>query len=315
MPFAEFDSGSVTLCLWTTYLGAVALTPVAAAWAAVLPRLAGTPRTGTLTLSVRPLNRRGRTTPSMRLTPLERAMGSRGTPPWSRTGGFGRASASDPYNRPVPARRAHAWRFLVAAPPREVFAVMEQMIGTPPFRFEVTGDDSARIVEFQRNSLVGHWRRIDGSGTFMGRQRRPVRSQRWVSCRADLQDAGTIVEMEASAGRGALPRALQLIGVLTGGDHDPRTIYRHRQIPPGPVTLVASWAGMAYPLYAEPHRGAARGVEIFTATRMAAVPGGTAEFIKVQLSDGVEGYVERDQVVAAPERATRQAGVETARYV
>ncbi len=57
--------------------------------------------------------------------------------------------------RRVPAKRAHTWRFVVAAPPREVFAVMEQMIGTPPYRFEVVGDDAARIVEYQRNSLVG----------------------------------------------------------------------------------------------------------------------------------------------------------------
>jgi hypothetical protein len=48
---------------------------------------------------------------------------------------------------------------------------------------------------------------------------------------------------------------------------------------------------------------------------MEAVGGGNAEFVKVRLSDGTEGYAERDQVVAAPERATREAGVEAARYV
>ena len=64
-----------------------------------------------------------------------------------------------------------------------------------------------------------------------------------------------------------------------------------------------------------PRRSAARGTEIFTATRMEAIAGGTPEFLKVRLSDGTEGYVERDQVVAAPETATRQAGVEAARYV
>ncbi len=46
---------------------------------------------------------------------------------------------------------------------------MEQSIGTPPFRFEVTGDDAARIVEFQRNSLVGHWRRVDDGRRVLGR--------------------------------------------------------------------------------------------------------------------------------------------------
>ncbi len=226
-----------------------------------------------------------------------------------------RARWVDSYNPAVPAKRAHDWRFVVAAPPREVFAVMEQMIGTPPYRFEVVGDDAARIVEYQRNSLVGHWRRIDGSTRFLGRPRRPARNQRWVTCTATVADTGTVVDLEASKGRGALPRALQLIGVLSGGVDDPRTIYRRRDIPPGPVTLVASWAGMPYRLYSAPRRDATRSAEIFTATRMEAIGGGTPEFLKVRLSDATEGYVERDQVVAAPDRATRQAGVEAARYV
>jgi hypothetical protein len=192
---------------------------------------------------------------------------------------------------------------------------MEQMIGTPPFRFEVTGEDSARIVEFQRNSLVGHWRRVDGEGTARGRPRRPARNQRWVRCTATVHDSGTVVEVEASKGRGSLSRALQLIGVLSRGVNDSRTIYRVRRIPPGPVTLVASWAGMAYPLYTEPSRTAARGAEVFTATRMEAVSGGNAEFVKVRLSDGTAGYVDRDQVVAATGQATREAAEEVARHV
>ncbi len=192
---------------------------------------------------------------------------------------------------------------------------MEQMIGTPPFRFEVTGDDSARIVEFRRNSLVGHWRRVDGKGSVGGRARRAARNQRWVRCSATVQAAGTVVEVEASKGRGTLPRALQLIGVLSRGVNDQHTIYRVRNIPPGPVTLVASWAGMPYALYAASSRSSARGAQVFTATRMEAIPGGTAEFVRVRLSDGTEGYVERDQVVAAPDRATREAGLEAARYV
>jgi hypothetical protein len=226
-----------------------------------------------------------------------------------------RAVDAGSYNPRVPASRAHQWRFVVAAPPREVFAVMEQMIGTPPFRFEVLGESSARIVEFQRNSLVGHWRRVDGGGRGAGRERQPSRNQRWVTCSAVMEDAGTVIEMEASKGRGTLPRALQLIGVLSRGAHDPRTIYRTRRIPPGPVSLVASWAGMGYALYDAPERAAPRGTAVFTATRMAAIPGGTAEFVKVRLSDGTEGYVERDQVVSAPDRATREAGLEAARNV
>ncbi|HEX4754845.1 MAG TPA: hypothetical protein VH661_03710 [Candidatus Dormibacteraeota bacterium] len=215
----------------------------------------------------------------------------------------------------MPAPRAHSWRFVVAAPPREVFAVMEQVIGTPPFRYEVTGDDAARIVEFQRNSLVGHWRRVDDGRRLLGRWRKAVPNQRWVTCRATVADTGTLLEVEASKGRGALPRALQLIGVVSRGVGDQRTIYRSRHIPPGPVTLVASWAGMPYGLYEAPSRDAPRSREVLTATRMVAVPGGNATFVKVRLSDGYEGYIERDEIVSATDRATREAGEVAARNV
>ena len=192
---------------------------------------------------------------------------------------------------------------------------MEQSIGTPPFRYEVTGDDEARIVEFQRNSLVGHWRRVDDTRKVLGRARPAVGNQRWVRCSATGSATGTLVEIEASKGRGTLPRALQLIGVISRGVNDPRTIYRSRHIPPGPVSLVASWAGMPYRLFDAPDRSAGRPREVFTATRMEAVPGGNAGFVKVRLSDGFEAYIERDQIVAAPEVATRQAGVDAARHL
>ncbi|MHB8718981.1 MAG: hypothetical protein ACYDAC_08840 [Candidatus Dormibacteria bacterium] len=212
----------------------------------------------------------------------------------------------------MPARRAAAWRFVVAAPPREVYAVMEQAIGTPPFRYEILGEDGAQIVEFMRNSLVGHWRRVDGGRRVLGRMRPAVRDQRWVRVRAEQTAAGTVVEMSASRGRGALPRALQLIGIVSGGVRDPRTVYRSRLIPPGPVTLVASWAGMGYPLHLEPHRDSPRGTAVRTATDMVAIDGGTADFVHVRLADGTEGYIDRDQVVAAPEVATRHAGLAAA---
>jgi hypothetical protein len=192
---------------------------------------------------------------------------------------------------------------------------MEQSIGTPPFRYEVTGDDAARIVEFQRNSLVGSWRRVDDGRRLLGRWRKAVPNQRWVSCRATVADTGTLLEVEASRGRGALPRALQFIGVVSRGVSDQRTIYRSRHIPPGPVTLVASWSGMPYRLYEAPSREAPRSREVLTATRMVAVPGGNATFVKVRLSDGHEGYVERDEIVSATDRATREAGELAARNV
>src|SRR5438132_1314082 len=69
------------------------------------------------------------------------------------------------------AKERHSWRFTAAAPPREVFAVMEQLIGTPPYRFQVVGDDEARALEVQRRGFFGNW----------GRPRIAVR---WISCRA-----------------------------------------------------------------------------------------------------------------------------------
>lgn len=201
------------------------------------------------------------------------------------------------------ARQAHSWRFLAAAPPREVFSVMEQMLGFFPFRYEVTGEATARIVEFRRNGIVGQW------------SKRVGRRTRWVTCEARSAPVGTLVTVAASRGRGPVPRALQLVQLLTRGADDPRTVYRHRTLPPGPVSLVASWAGMPYQLFIEPRWDAARGPEIYTASRVEAIPGETGLFTKVRLADGTEGYIETDQIVAAPEVATRRAQEEVARFV
>lgn len=221
-----------------------------------------------------------------------------------------------------------SWRMAVAAPPREVFAVMEQMIGTPPYRFEVTGPTSARIVEYERNSLVGHWRqlarrdaegvqRTDDDGTPQWRS-----APRWVSVEAVEVEAGTELVVTASRGvagpLGRLPaqgaptrRALQLIQLLTRGSRDRRTVYRERRIPDGPVTLVASWAGVLYPLYTEPRRDAPRGAGIHTASRLVA-DGREGRFVHVRAQDGDEGWVESDQIVPAPTEASRAAQSRTA---
>ncbi|HXZ99259.1 MAG TPA: hypothetical protein VEK76_02810 [Candidatus Binatia bacterium] len=201
------------------------------------------------------------------------------------------------------AKEAYRWSLLTAVPPREVFSVMEQMLGFFPFRYEVTGEDSARIVEFRRKGLFGQW------------SKRVGRRTRWVTCQAQVTDSGTVVAMAASRGRGAVPRALQLVQLLTRGVSDQRTIYRRRAIPFGPVSLVASWAGMPYELFTEPDWEARRAGRILTASRIEAIPGGTGPFTKVRLADGSEGYVETDQIVAAPEMATREAQVEAARFV
>lgn len=194
----------------------------------------------------------------------------------------------------------HRWVLVAAAPPREVFAVMEQMIGTPPYRYEVVGPDSARIVEAERRGFFGQWSR---------RVPRP----RWVGCSARGVETGTEVVVEASTGRGALPRALQLVHLLSRGNRDPRTIYRDRHFPPGPVTLVASWAGMPYLLHTEPRHGAPRGAPVHTATPLIALEHSGA-FVRVRTESGIVGWIERDQLVPAPPVATREAQVVTARH-
>ncbi len=136
-----------------------------------------------------------------------------------------------------------------------------------------------------------------------------------MTCEAAVTQPGTVVTVAASRGRGAVPRALQLVKLLTRGASDQRTVYRHRAIPPGPVTLVASWAGMPYQLYTEPRWEAPRAASVLTASPMEAIPGGIGPFTKVRLPDGTEGYAETDQIVAAPEVATREAQVEAARFV
>ena len=211
--------------------------------------------------------------------------------------------ARDAHRLPQLATEAASWTFLAAAPPREVFAVMEQMLGSFPFRFEVTGDSSARIVEFQRKGIAGQW------------SRRVTNRTRWVTCETRGTPPGTVVTVAASRGRGPVPRALQLVQLLSRGSADPRTTYRRRAIPSGPVSLVASWAGMPYELFTEPRWDAPRGARLLTARGVEAIPGGTGPFTRVRLSDGTEGYVETDQIVAAPAASTREAQVETARYV
>ncbi len=208
----------------------------------------------------------------------------------------------DAHRPPIPAKEAKRWTFLAAAPPREVFAVMEQMIGTFPFRFELTGESSARIAEFRRKGVIGQWSRHVEIFT------------RWVSCEARVTPAGTEVTVVASRGRGPMPRALQLVQLLTRGSADSRTVYRHRTLPAGPVSLVASWAGMPYHLYTEPRWDAPRGPRVLTASGVEAIPGGTGSFTRVRLADGTEGYIETDQIVAAPEASTREAQAGAARF-
>ncbi len=189
---------------------------------------------------------------------------------------------------------------------------MEQMIGSAPYRYEVVGESEARIIEHRRRGLFGQWGR-------------PKVRIRWVRCRAVTTTEGTWVEVEASSGggliskamgkadRGPSTRALQVIRLLTAGAADSRTLYRERRIPPGPVTLVASWAGMPYRLFLEPRHDATRGREILTATEVEALPERSGQFVKVRVGAD-EGWVESDQIVPAPAVSTRAAQIETARF-
>jgi hypothetical protein len=92
-------------------------------------------------------------------------------------------------------------------------------------------------------------------------------------------------------------------------------VYRRRAIPDGPVSLVASWAGMPYELFTEPRWDAPRGPRVGTASGVEAIAGGSGPFTKVRLPDGTEGFIETDQIVAAPEASTREAQLEAARFV
>ena len=76
---------------------------------------------------------------------------------------------------------------------------------------------------------------------------------------------------------------------------------------------MASWAGTPYALYTEPSSAASRGAHVLTATRLEAF-GNHGPFVHVRTGDGVEGWIERDQLVPAPKEATREAQSRTAVY-
>ena len=213
-------------------------------------------------------------------------------------------AAREAHRLPLLAKEAQHWTFLAAVPPREVFAVMEQMLGSFPFRFELTGESSARIVEFRRKGLVGQW------------SKRVAIHTRWVTCEARRTASGTVVTVAASRGRGPVPRALQLVQLLSRGS----ARSAHRLPAPGdprragqPGRLLGRDALSASTPSRAGRRRAAR--RVLTASGVEAIPGGEGAFTKVRLADGTEGFIETDQIVAAPEASTREAQLEAARFV
>ena len=201
----------------------------------------------------------------------------------------------------MPARKAKVtWRFVTSAPPREVFAATEQMVGTPPYRFDPAGPDTATIIEAERRHFL------------FGQLSPRVRNPRWIKVTAREVAAGTEVVVECTAGKATRARSLQIVQLFSRGPRDRRTIYRDRTIPPGPISLVASWAGMEYPIYLEPRYDGRRGEPILTASKVTAIGSYGTTWVKVRTEGGAEGYVERDQVVPAPTEASRVAQVRTA---
>ena len=204
------------------------------------------------------------------------------------------------------AKTKQEWRLSTPIPAREVFATMEQMMGTPPFRFEVTGENSARVLEFERKGMFGGWVQFDRDGQWYAVWKRFAK-RRVVTLEATEGELHTQITVAASKDASAKSRALQIVQLLDRGKADSRTIYRDRNLPLGsPATLVASWAGMPYRLFAKPERNGKRTGEIKTATPLTIV-GYSGTFVEVRTGDGEKGYVERDEIVAAPAVATRAA--------
>jgi hypothetical protein len=200
----------------------------------------------------------------------------------------------------MPRKAKLSWRLVTSVPAREVFAAAEQMVGTPPYRFQIVGDDTAEVVEAERRHFL------------FGQLSPRVRNPHWIRITAREIEAGTEVLVEATPGKGVRARSLQVVQLFSRGPDDRRTIYRDRTIPPGPVTLVASWAGMEYPIYLEPRYDAPRGEPVHTASRIEAVGWYGTTWVKVRLPGGAEGYIERDQLVPAPTEASRLAQMRTA---
>lgn len=171
-------------------------------------------------------------------------------------------------------------------PSREIFAIAEQVTALPPFSFRVVDDSTAEVAQNMMNGFFGQWRRV------------PYPKNR-VRIRCRDTAAGTEVTVTAVGDRSAAMRASNLLRILTAGEQDGATVYRLRTIPPGPCTLVQSWAGTGYPLFAEPDPSSARGRAIRPATHLRALEQ-RGRWVRVRAGEGddaAEGWMETDQVV------------------
>ncbi|MGH7691890.1 MAG: hypothetical protein ACREOA_04195 [Candidatus Dormibacteria bacterium] len=182
--------------------------------------------------------------------------------------------------------QTNRWVATVYAPPREVFAIAEQVMGLPPFSFQVIDENTAEVAQVLANGLFGQWSKV-----------RHARTKVRIECRGTAQ--GTELTITAQGQRSATLRALNLIRILTRGERDAATVYRLRAIPPGPCTLVQSWAGTSYPLFLSPDHGSKRGLPVLPATPLDALEQ-QGRWVRVRAGTGEnseEGWLEADQLV------------------
>jgi len=191
-------------------------------------------------------------------------------------------------------KRHDRWEAVVFAPPREVFAIAEQVAGLPPFSFRVVDDHTAEVVQDLANGFFGQWSKV-----------RYPKNRIRIECEAS--PAGTRVTITADGERSVTMRATNLLRILGRGERDAYTVYRYRRIPPGLCTIVQSWAGTGYPIFKEPDHRAERGRAVRPASPLRAL---RQEGRWVQVRAGEEpdsevGWIEADQLVPdqAPARA------------
>lgn len=179
-------------------------------------------------------------------------------------------------------------------PAREVFTVAEQVTALPPFSFRQLDDRTAEVAQTLANGLIGGWRPVP-------------KPRNLVRIHCETAERGTRVTITATGPRSASRRGVNLVRILARGETDSHTIYRFRAIPPGPCTLVQSWAGTAYALHEAPDSAAARGMAVLPATPLIALEQ-RGHWVRVG-AGGTEGWIEADQLVPAPD-LTRRDGVE-----
>jgi len=179
------------------------------------------------------------------------------------------------------------WVATVFAPPREVFAVAEQVLALPPFTFRVVDSNTAEIVQDIANGFFGQWSKVKNPRNRIRIECEPV-------------DAGTQVTVTAVGVRSARMRAANLLRILGQGERDHATVYRYRTISPGPCTVVQSWAGTGYPVFMAPDHTASRGRAVRPSSKLQALRQ-RGRWVQVRVGEGddaEDGWIEADQLVS-----------------